>query len=290
MANLKEIRLRIASVSSTKQITSAMKVVSAAKLRKAQDAIINLRPYANKLSEVVSRLVDNLPVSENIFAREREVHKVLLVVITSNRGMCGAFNSSVIKAATAKAKGEYGNLLDQGNVHFLCIGKKAADILKGRKMPVVADHSKLFDSLTEEAVFPLAYHLITQYGKGEYDRIELFYNQFKNAAVYNLINEQYLPFIPPASGTNEVQDYIYEPSQEEILEKVIPISLEIQLLKALLDSNAAEHGARMTAMHKATDNATELIKSLTLNYNKARQAAITNELSEIVSGAESLKN
>lgn len=290
MANLKEIRLRIASVSSTKQITSAMKVVSAAKLRKAQDAIINLRPYANKLSEVVSRLVDNLPVSENVFAREREMHKVLLVVITSNRGMCGAFNSSVIKAAIAKAKGEYGNLFEQGNVDFLCIGKKAADILKGRKMPVVADHSKLFDTLTEEAVFPLAYHLINQYGKGEYDRIELFYNQFKNAAVYNLINEQYLPFVPPASGTNEAKDYIYEPSQEEILEKVIPISLEIQLLKALLDSNAAEHGARMTAMHKATDNATELIKSLTLNYNKARQAAITNELSEIVSGAESLKS
>jgi len=289
MANLKEIRLRIASVGSTKQITSAMKMVSAAKLRRAQDAILNLRPYATKLSEVVGRLVSNLPVSDNVFSREREVKKVLFVVIASNRGMCGAFNSSVIKAALVKARGEYGALNDQGNVHFLCIGKKAVDIFKSRKLPVVADHSKLFDNLTEEAVFPLAYHLINQYGKGEYDRIELFYNQFKNAAVYNLINEQFLPFVPPTSGTSELNDYIYEPSQEEILEKVIPISLEIQLLKALLDSNAAEHGARMTAMHKATDNANELIKTLTLNYNKARQAAITNELSEIVSGAEALR-
>lgn len=290
MANLKEIRLRIASVSSTKQITSAMKMVSAAKLRRAQDAIINLRPYANKLSEVVGRLVNNLPVSDNAFSREREIKKVLFVVITSNRGMCGAFNSSIIKAAIQKSKEEYSDLNSQGNVHYLCIGKKAVDIFKSRKLPVIADHSKLFDNLTEEAVFPLAYHLINQYIKGEYDRIELFYNQFKNAAVYYLINEQFLPFVPPTTETNAVNDYIYEPSQEEILEKVIPISLEIQLLKALLDSNAAEHGARMTAMHKATDNATDLIKSLTLNYNKARQAAITNELSEITGGAEALKN
>jgi F-type H+-transporting ATPase subunit gamma len=289
MANLKEIRSRIASVSSTKQITSAMKMVSAAKLRRAQDGILSLRPYANKLNEVVSRLVDNLPSGDSAYSRERDVKKVLLVVITSNRGMCGAFNSSVVKAALNHAQENYKDLYEKGNVHFLTIGKKGADVLKNRKVHIVADHSKLFEDLEDESVFPLAYHLMSLFGKEEYDRIELVYNQFKNAAVYNLMAEQFLPFVNKNSDTTELSDYIYEPSQSEILERVIPISLQIQLLKALLDSFAAEHGARMTAMHKATDNATELLRNLTLTYNKARQAAITNELNEIVGGADALK-
>ena len=285
MANLKEIRNRIGSVSSTMQITSAMKMVSAAKLKKAQDAITAMRPYAEKLTELlqnVSATLDGDAGGE--FTSQREINKVLIVAITSNRGLAGAFNTNVIKAAKEVAESYAGKQVD-----ILPIGKKGNDVL-AKTYTVHAHHNAIYDDLTFENVSVIAEALIEKFTSGEYDKIELVYNQFKNAATQIVQVEQFLPLAPIASDVPaSTGDYIFEPSKEEIVLTLIPKSLKTQLYKAIRDSFASEHGARMTAMHKATDNATELRNQLKLTYNKARQAAITNEILEIVGGAEALK-
>jgi len=285
MANLKEIRNRITSVSSTMQITSAMKMVSAAKLKKAQDAITAMRPYAEKLTELLQNLSATLDgdIGEE-YTTQREVNNVLIVAITSNRGLCGAFNSNVIKAAKTRAE-FYGGK----NVEVYAIGKKGNDVLS-KSSKVIANKSTVFDTLTFDNVAAIADDLTAKFLSGQYDRIELVYNQFKNAATQIVMTEQFLPLAPIVSNTSSSNiSYIYEPKKEEILLTLIPKSLKTQLYKAIRDSFASEHGARMTAMHKATDNATALRNQLKLTYNKARQAAITNEILEIVGGAEALK-
>lgn len=286
MANLKEIRNRITSIGSTMQITSAMKMVSAAKLKKAQDAITAMRPYSNKLTELLQSLSATLEGDvSSVYAEKREVNKVLLVVITSNRGLCGAFNSSVIKKALDIINISYANQ----KVDIVAIGKKANDTFS-KKHNVIANESDLFDDLTFENTSKIAEFLMEKYADGSYDRIELVYNRFKNAATQIETNEQFLPIVAEANDENSNLDYIFEPTKLEIVEGLIPKSLKMQLYKAVRDSFASEHGARMTAMHKATDNATELRDELLLTYNKARQAAITNEILEIVGGAEALNN
>jgi len=287
MANLKEIRNRISSVSSTMQITSAMKMVSAAKLKKAQDAITAMRPYADKLTELLQSLSASLDAdSGSKFAEQREVNNVLIVAITSNRGLCGAFNSNIIKEVTRLSNESYSDK----NVTLLTIGKKGNDILS-KTFDVVGNHNELFDDLTFDNVAQVAQTLMNAFEEGTYDRIEIVYNRFKNAATQIVTTEQFLPIVPvEGENTNQNTDYIFEPSKERIVEELIPKSLKTQLFKAIRDSFASEHGARMTAMHKATDNAGELRDSLTLTYNKARQAAITNEILEIVGGAEALNN
>ncbi len=293
MANLKEVRNRIASVKSTKQITSAMKMVAAARLRKAQNAILTMRPYAAKLQEIMQNVGESLEASsENVFTTVREPNRVLVLVITSNRGLCGAFNINVVKRSIELLNSEYSAQYQSGNVDLFCIGKKGADFLKTRNYPVKEIETEIFSNLDFEAVTPIAERLMQEYEAGDYDKIVLIYNQFKNAAVQFVQTEQFLPIAAAhEKEQNETKqlDYIFEPGKREILNELIPKTLKIQLYKALLDSLAAENGARMTAMHKATDNATELIKELNLSYNKARQAAITNEILEIVSGAEALK-
>ncbi|NER09877.1 ATP synthase F1 subcomplex gamma subunit [Muriicola jejuensis] len=284
MANLKEIRNRIASVSSTMQITSAMKMVSAAKLKKAQDAITAMRPYADKLTELLQNLSGSLDADTgSSFAEERPVRKVLIVTITSNRGLCGAFNSNVIKESISLKSNTF---VDQ-EVHFLTVGKKGFDQLK-KKNTVVADHSKVYDDLTFDHIAQIAEELMEHFISGSYDKIVLVYNKFKNAATQILMTEQFLPIVPVTSENRSSTDYIFEPEKEKIVMELIPKSLKTQLYKAVRDSFASEHGARMTAMHKATDNASELRDQLKLTYNKARQAAITNEILEIVGGAEAL--
>ncbi|MEM9679145.1 MAG: ATP synthase F1 subunit gamma [Bacteroidota bacterium] len=286
MANLKEIRNRISSVSSTMQITSAMKMVSAAKLKKAQDAITAMRPYANKLTELLQSLSATLDGdSGSKFAEQREVSKVLIVAIASNRGLCGAFNSNIIKEVTRLGKDKY---TDQ-EVSYLTIGKKANDALS-KTGNVIANKSEVFDDLTFDNVAEIAEMIMGKFVEGEYDKVELVYNKFKNAATQIVMTEQFLPIVPMEEDTNVNLDYIFEPSKEDIVETLIPKSLKTQLYKSVRDSFASEHGARMTAMHKATDNATELRNQLKLTYNKARQAAITNEILEIVSGAEALNS
>ena len=284
MANLKEIRNRIASVSSTMQITSAMKMVSAAKLKKAQDAITAMRPYADKLTELLQNLSATLDAdSGSKFSEQRDVKNVLIVAITSNRGLCGAFNSNIIKQANVVAE-RY-----DANVSVLAIGKKANDALS-KNLEVVSNQSSVYDDLTFDNVAEIAELLMEQFESKAVDKIEIIYNKFKNAATQEVMTEQFLPIEPLESDTNVNLDYIFEPSKEEIVETLIPKSLKTQLFKAIRDSFASEHGARMTAMHKATDNATELRDQLKLTYNKARQAAITNEILEIVGGAEALNN
>jgi F-type H+-transporting ATPase subunit gamma len=284
MANLKEIRNRIASVSSTMQITSAMKMVSAAKLKKAQDAITAMRPYSDKLTELLQNLSANLDAdSGSAYSEVREVRKVLVVAVSSNRGLCGAFNANIVKQGTALAREEYAGK----QVDFLTIGKKAHDLLR-KRFTVVANHSEVFDNLTFEEVSSIADTLMAHFSEGTYDRIVLVYNRFKNAATQIVTTEQFLPIQPLTDGERGNSDYIFEPSEAEIVEQLIPKSLKTQLFKAVRDSFASEHGARMTAMHKATDNASEMKDQLTLTYNKARQAAITNEILEIVGGAEAL--
>ncbi|NER13217.1 ATP synthase F1 subunit gamma [Leptobacterium flavescens] len=286
MANLKEIRNRISSVKSTMQITSAMKMVSAAKLKKAQDAITAMRPYADKLTELLQSLSATLDAdSGSKFAEQREVNKVLVVAITSNRGLCGAFNSNVIKEAGRLAGEAYAGK----QVDLVTIGKKGNDIL-GKSFTVIENNNAIFDDLSFEHVAEVAQRLMDLFTEGSYDKIELVYNKFKNAATQIVTTEQFLPIVPVASESSVNLDYIFEPSKAEIVETLIPKSLKTQLYKAVRDSFASEHGARMTAMHKATDNAGELRDSLTLTYNKARQAAITNEILEIVGGAEALNN
>ena len=293
MANLKIIRIRIASVKSTRQITSAMKMVSAAKLRKAQDKILRLRPYAHKLYEILVGLSQSLAESEieNVYSRNSDPEKILIVVITSNRGLCGAFNSNVIKEARRVVSEKYQEQFNKGNLTFLTIGKKGYDYLRKQNLKMLPECNYLLNDLTFDNVVVVAEAIMKSYVAGEYDRVEIIYNQFKNAAVQNLTDEPFLPFeiVPAGKMKLAPVDYIYEPGKEEIVKELIPKSLKIQFYKAVLDSFVAEHGARMTAMHKATDNATEMIRDLTLQYNKARQAAITNQILEVVSGAEALK-
>ena len=286
MANLKEIRNRISSIGSTMQITSAMKMVSAAKLKKAQDAITAMRPYSSKLTELLQNLSATLDGDAGgAYSKQREVSKVLLVVITSNRGLCGGFNSSVIKETTQNIEANYQDV----DVDLLTIGKKGNDILS-KSHPVIDARNDIFDNLTFDFVAEVAEKIMNLYVDGTYDKIEIIYNRFKNAATQIPQVEQFLPIKPVEGDTNASADYIFEPSKEKIVLELIPKSLKTQLYKAVRDSFAAEHGARMTAMHKATDNATELRDELKLTYNKARQAAITNEILEIVGGAEALKN
>ena len=286
MANLKEIRNRISSVSSTMQITSAMKMVSAAKLKKAQDAITAMRPYADKLTELLQSLSATLDAdSGSKYATQLEVNNVLIVAITSNRGLCGAFNSNIIK----QTQNLISNVYADKNVSVVAIGKKANDAFS-KNGSVVANKSQVFDDLTFDNVAEIAEMLMDKFVEGEFDKIELVYNKFKNAATQIVMTEQFLPIVPVEEDANVNLDYIFEPSKIEIVEQLIPKSLKTQLYKGIRDSFASEHGARMTAMHKATDNATELRDQLKLTYNKARQAAITNEILEIVGGAEALNN
>lgn len=287
MANLKEIRNRITSVSSTMQITSAMKMVSAAKLKKAQDAITAMRPYAEKLTELLQNLSATLDGDTGgKFAEQRDVNKVLLVAITSNRGLAGAFNSNIIKQVRVLQEQYSGKQVD-----VLTIGKKGNDGLR-KSANIIDNNNGIFDDLSFENVAAVAEGLMQRFADGDYDRIEIVYNHFKNAATQIVKTEQFLPLEPLASTEvkTTVTDYIFEPSKEEIVLSLIPLSLKTQLYKAVRDSFASEHGARMTAMHKATDNATELRNQLKLTYNKARQAAITGEILEIVGGAEALNN
>ncbi|MGB1269070.1 MAG: ATP synthase F1 subunit gamma [Flavobacteriaceae bacterium] len=286
MANLKEIRNRISSISSTMQITSAMKMVSAAKLKKAQDAITAMRPYADKLTELLQGLSATLDAENgSVYSVEKEVNKVLLVAITSNRGLCGAFNSNIIKQSNHLIDTVYAGK----QVDVLAIGKKANDALE-KKVTIIANKSEIFDDLTFDNVAEIAEVLMEKFVDGSYDKIELVYNKFKNAATQIIMTEQFLPIVSQEAEADVNLDYLFEPSQKEIVEALIPKSLKTQLYKGIRDSFAAEHGARMTAMHKATDNATELRDALKLTYNKARQAAITNEILEIVGGAEALNN
>lgn len=283
MANLKEIRNRISSVQSTMQITSAMKMVSAAKLKKAQDAITAMRPYAEKLTEILQSLSASMEGEVGgAFTAQREVKKVLIVAITSNRGLCGAFNTNVIKQVKVLVDSYNGKQVD-----VFAIGKKGNDVLS-KTSNVIANKSEVFDALTFENVAAISELLTQKFISGDYDKIEIVYNQFKNAATQIVQTEQFLPLAPEVGSAVVNSDYIFEPTKEEIVLTLIPKSLKTQLYKAIRDSFASEHGARMTAMHKATDNATALRNQLKLTYNKARQAAITNEILEIVGGAEAL--
>ncbi|MCT4579869.1 MAG: ATP synthase F1 subunit gamma [Flavobacteriales bacterium] len=292
MANLKEIRNRITSVNSTMQITSAMKMVSAAKLKRAQDAITQMRPYAEKLQEILSNLSSSLDTSENEYAQEREVKDVLIIGITSNRGLCGGFNNNITKKIKALAASEYKDC----NLSVLPVGKKMMDAIKytdwvNKDAELYQNPEEIWNDLTFKNVSEMAVTIMDAYKAERYDKIVLVYNSFKNAAVQIVKNEQFLPIIAPEEDeSSNAADYVFDPSKKEIVRDLIPNSLKIQLYKALLDSHASEHGARMTAMHQATDNATELKKELQLTYNKARQAAITNEILEIVGGAEALNN
>ena len=286
MANLKEIRNRISSVSSTMQITSAMKMVSAAKLKKAQDAITTMRPYADKQTELLQSLSATLDGDiGSDYTADREVKKVLLVAISSNRGLAGAFNSNIVKSSLSLINETYKGK----QVDFFTLGKKANDVLN-KEQTVIENNIEIFDDLSYENNAQIAQKLMNLVTDGTYDKIILIYNKFKNAATQIIMNEQFLPIVSNQELDEkvEVSDYIFEPSKEKIVEELIPKSLKMQLFKALRDSSASEHGARMTAMHKATDNATELRDALTLQYNKARQASITNEILEIVGGAEAL--
>ena len=293
MANLKAIRIRITSVKSTRQITSAMKMVAAAKLRKAQDKIVRLRPYANKLYEILVGLSQSLADSEipSVYSRKLAPEKILIIVITSNRGLCGAFNSNVMKEARRVISEKYYDQYRKGNLEFFTIGKKGFDYLKKQKIRIAGEQNSLLNDLSFDNAAVVAEKIMRSFVAVEYDRVEIIYNQFKNAAVQNLVNESFLPVETILSGkiTTKSVDYILEPGKEEIVKELIPKSLKTQFYKAVLDSFVAENGARMTAMHKATDNATTMIRDLTLQYNKARQAAITNQILEVVSGAEALK-
>lgn len=284
MANLKDIRARITSVGSTMQITSAMKMVSAAKLKRAQDAITQMRPYANKLGDLLVNLSSTLEATQaGLYSQSRDVQAQLLVVITSNRGLCGAFNNNVIKRAKELVK-------DHPNTAFVTIGKKASEHFSKNGFKVLSTHDDLYNDLNFANTVAIAQDLMAHFAHQRFDKVVLVYNQFKNAASQHLMAEPYLPVEPPQDQREAIGDYLFEPNKEDIVADLIPKSLKIQLFKAVLDSHAAEHGARMTAMHKATDNAGELKRELTLTYNKARQAAITGEILEIVGGAEALNS
>lgn len=294
MANLKEIRIRMASVESTQKITSAMKMVSAAKLRRAQNTILKLRPYANELSGILADLLATQAEGEgNPLEEKRQAENVVLVVITSNKGLCGGFNNNVLKRVESMLTNEYRTQMSKGQVRFIGIGKKANEYLNRKKYPLMATYDTLLDNCTFQEASDIAEGLMQQFVRKEIDRVEIVYNKFKNAATQILTNEQYLPIC--FAGSNDVvstasNDFIFEPSREELYQQLVPSMTKMKFYQSILESIAAEHGARMTAMHKATENASELTKQLNLTYNKLRQAAITNELIEMVSGAESLKN
>lgn len=290
MGNLKEIRTRIASVKTTRQITSAMKMVSAAKLKRAQDAAINIRPYGHKLMEIIANLVVSLEGDvESEFMTKRDTKRVLLVPVTGNKGLCGNFNANIVKEVNQLIEERFQNLQADKKVDLMCFGSKGVQSFRSQGLNIVADHSEMLDNLQFESVAPLAEQIMSQFLNLEYDEVWLVYNRFKNAAVQLLTVEQLLP-IQLSVDEEEFHPipYIYEPTQHEIVKQLIPRALKIQFYEALAESQAAEHGARMTAMHKATDNASDLIRGLQLDYNKARQAAITSEISEIVGGAEAL--
>ncbi|MAX68656.1 MAG: ATP synthase F1 subunit gamma [Flavobacteriales bacterium] len=285
MANLKEIRSRISSVGSTMQITSAMKMVSAAKLKRAQDAVTQMRPYSNKLTELLVNLSSTLDSSEGgVYSENRDPKKILFVTITSNRGLCGGFNANIIKKAKSLIEIEYKNV----ETDIISIGKKSTEHFEKNGYNVISSHDGLYSDLTFENTSEITQIIMDSFTNKEYDKIILLYNQFKNAATQIVMHEQFLPIISPEAAETKLGDYIFEPNHKEIVDQLIPKSLKTQLFKAVLDSHASEHGARMTAMHKATDNAGEIKKELTLQYNKARQAAITGEILEIVGGAEAL--
>lgn len=290
MANLKEIRNRISSVSSTMQITSAMKMVSAAKLKRAQDAVTRLRPYASKLRDILENVSGSTDLVENAFAENRGSNKILIVGITSNRGLCGGFNNNVIKKVQSLIKTDYAGK----SVHVVCLGKKIKDVMKRTPAyfsnDILAENEDIMVAPTFQKNAIIADDLMRLFLDKEYDTIQIVYNRFVNAATQSIEVESFLPVVPTSQEGSSNSDYLFEPGKEEIVSDLIPKSLKTQLFKALLDSTASEHGARMTAMHKATDNASALKKSLTLSYNKARQAAITNEILEIVGGAEALNS
>lgn len=292
MANLKEVRIRIASVISTQQITKAMKMVSAAKLRRAQDAIVQMRPYASKLREIMENISDSLDSSTGgVYATQRPVNKVLIIAINSNRGLCGGFNANINRTVARMIREEYSAQAKEGNVKVLAIGKKATDFFSKNANMYAGNHNEVYLKLNFENVSEIAEKVMKEYADGMYDKVEIVYNQFKNAAVQYVMTEQLLPIVPPAKKEGEtkgINDYIFEPNKEDLVLELIPKAIKIQLYKGLLDSHASEHGARMTAMNKATDNAGEILKALRLEYNKRRQAAITGEILEIVAGAEAL--
>jgi len=295
MPSLKEVRNRIVSVNSTQQITKAMKMVSAAKLRRAQDRALKIRPYAEKINDILQNISASLEdMSDNVFSEERELKRVLIVAITSDRGLAGAFNVNVVKACMALVEEKYQGLFSEGKVDFLCIGKKGAEIISKRGSAVNTDFQNIFQNLTFDASRKVSEYVMKAYLDGTYDQVEIVYNEFKNVVTQIVRAEQYLPIksqILESNKKGDIEtDFIFEPSQENIVKELIPKSLKIQFYKYLLESNASEHGARMTAMDKATENAKELLKSLKLTYNRSRQAAITKEILEIVGGAEALNN
>jgi F-type H+-transporting ATPase subunit gamma len=294
MANLKEIRNRISSVKSTRQITSAMKMVSAAKLRRAQDNLIQLRPYTEKLTTILYDISNNLSLIENHpYLNKREPDRVAIVVVTSNKGLCGAFNANVLKQATELLKTTYAELNAQNKVDIISIGKKGSEFFKNKGYNLVARHDAVFDDLTYENALGIINDLSAKFISGHYDKVELIFNRFRNAVLQELRTDQLLPLKPMDTEDERIHwrnlNYIFEPSEKDIMVDLVPKVVRINFYSALLDSFASEHGARMTAMHKATDNATEMMKELSLQYNKARQAAITNEILEIVGGANALK-
>jgi F-type H+-transporting ATPase subunit gamma len=285
MASLKEVKLRITSVTSTQQITKAMKMVAAAKLRKSQDKITQIRPFAQRMNGLIRNLSGVSGDMDTWFGKVRPVQRVLLVVVSSDRGLCGGFNSSVLKATNRKIQEQYPN----AQVTILPLGKKAQEFYAKRTYPVIGNFSGVFQNLNFKSSSAVSAHLMHLFAKAEFDKIEIIYNQFKNVATQILTVEQFLPVLPQQAEVQSETDYIYQPDQQEIITGLIPKSLHVQLFKALLDSNASENGARMTAMDKATENAGELLKDLRLTYNRTRQAAITKEILEIVAGAEALK-
>jgi F-type H+-transporting ATPase subunit gamma len=289
LANLKEVRIRIASVNSTQQITKAMKLVSATKLRRAQNAILQMRPYAQKLNGILSNLSDSVDDdSLKVYFNQREIKKVLLVVVTSDRGLCGSFNANVIKLTNRLIKEVYSN----AEVTVLPIGKKGFEFFNKTSVASITTYKDALQTLNAENGFEIGTYLLNEFKSGKFDKIEIVYNQFKNAATQILSNEAFLPIIKKTdiNASNDKSDYIFEPSKAEILEELIPRILKTQLYKSMIDSLASEHGARMVAMDKATENAGELLKGLKLEYNRARQAAITKEISEIVGGAAALSS
>lgn len=291
MANLKEVKSRIQSVTSTQQITKAMKMVAAAKLRRAQDNIIRMRPYAEKLAGLLQNLSAQQEESQGgTYADIRPEENILLIVVTSDKGLCGAFNSNIFKATIRHIKENYQRQFDNGKVTIMPVGKKALDYFRKRDYQVISDYWDMFSPVSFEKSTEASEYAMDEFLKGTYDRVDIIYNEFKNVATQVLRTEQFLP-VKPVEQEEEAKfevDYIFQPSKEEIIEEMIPKSLKIQLYKVILDSNAAEHGARMTAMDQATDNAGELLKELKLTYNRTRQAAITKEILEIVAGAEAL--
>lgn len=292
MPSLKEVKSRITSTISTQQITKAMKMVSAAKLRRAQERITQMRPFAQKLNAILQNLSAAQSDGDNWYSEQRPENKILIVAISSDRGLCGSFNSNIFKAVNRVIDEKYPTQFNNGNVTVLSIGKKTADYFGKRKCNLIGDYTLLFSSLSYDNVAQAAEFIMQSFKDGKFDKVEIVYNEFKNVATQILRVEQFLPIIPPTDqlATANQVDYIFQPNQQDILTGLIPKSLKVQLYKAVLDSNAAEHGARMTAMDKATDNAGELLKQLRLTYNRTRQAAITKEILEIVGGAEALKS